>query len=82
MASLVEIGPVVLEKKIKMWKVYENANNNANNNDNDNNNDNNNNNDNDGQRTNFDHKSLLEPSAQLSEKMCYYSQIINNMNIN
>ena len=33
-------------------------------------------------RTNFDHKSLLEPSAQVSEKMCYYSQIINNMNIN
>ena len=26
--SLVEIGPVVLEKKMKMWKVYDNANNN------------------------------------------------------
>ena len=37
--SLVEIGPVVLEKKMKMWKVYDND-------DNDNNND-------DGQRTNL-----------------------------
>ena len=25
--SLVEIGPVVLKKKMKMWKVYDNANN-------------------------------------------------------
>ena len=33
--NLVEIGPVVLEKKMKMWKVYDNVNNNANNNDND-----------------------------------------------
>ena len=48
--SLVEIGPVVLEKKMKMWKVYDNDNN-----DND-----------DGQRTNFDQKSSLEPSAQVS----------------
>ena len=24
MPSLVEIGPVVLEKKMKMWKVYDN----------------------------------------------------------
>ena len=39
--SLVEIGPVVLEKKMKMWKVYDN-----------------NDNDDDGQRTNFDQKSL------------------------
>ena len=26
--SLVEIDPVVLEKKMKMWKVYDNANDN------------------------------------------------------
>ena len=39
--SLVEIGPVVLEKKMKMWKVYDN-----------------NDNDDDGQRINFDQKSL------------------------
>ena len=44
--SLVEIGQVVLEKKMKKWKVY----------DNDNNNDNNN--DDDGQRTIFFQKSL------------------------
>ena len=53
--SLVEIGPVVLEKKMDMWNVY----------DNDNNDDNDNNND-DGQRTNFDQKSSFEPSAQVS----------------
>ena len=52
--DLVEIGPVVLEKKMKMWKVYDD-------NDNDNDDD-----DNDGQRTNFDQKSSLEPSAQVS----------------
>ena len=51
MPSLVEIGPVVLEKKMKML------------NDNDNNDDDN---DNDGQWTNFDQKSSLEPSAQVS----------------
>ena len=44
--SLVEIGPVVLEKKMKLWKVYDN--------------------DNDGERTHFDQKSLLKPSAQIS----------------
>ena len=51
--SLVENGLVVQEKKMKMkmWKVYDNANDN---------------NDNDGQRTNFDQKSLLEPLAQVS----------------
>ena len=43
MPSLVEIGEVVLEK-IKMWKVYD---------------DNNEDQDDDGQRTNFDLKSLL-----------------------
>ena len=47
--SLVEIDTVVLEKKMEMWKVY------------------NNNNDNyDGQRTNFDEKNSLEPSALVS----------------
>ena len=43
--SLVEIGPVVLEKMMKMWKVYDNE---------------------DRQRTNFDQKSSLQPSAQVS----------------
>ena len=51
MPSLVEIGPLVLKKKMKMLKVYDNAN------DDD---------DNDGQRTNFDQKSSLEPLAQVS----------------
>ena len=57
--SLVEIGPVVLEKKIKMWKVYEN-------------------NDDDRQRKNFDQKSSLEPSAQVSwkfQKYCKYKAL-------
>ena len=49
---MVEIGPVVLEKKMKMWTVNDNANDD--------------NNDNDGQRTNFDQKSSLEPSARVS----------------
>ena len=44
--SLVEIGPVVLEKKMKMWKVYDNDDDDNDNDDND-----------DGQRTNFDQKS-------------------------
>ena len=48
--SFVEIDPVVLEKNMKLWKVYANAN------------------DDDGQRTNFDQKTLLEPSAQVSLK--------------
>ena len=56
--SLVEIDQVVLEKKMKMWKVYNNnndlyTNDDANNDDNENNND-------DEQRTNFDKKGLLE----------------------
>ena len=46
MPSLVEIGPVVLEKKMKMRKLY------------DNDNDNNDDNDDDGQRTNFDQKTF------------------------
>ena len=50
-AKFDEIGPVVLEKKMKMWKVYDN---------------NNNYDDNDGQRTNLDQKSSLEPLAQVS----------------
>ena len=51
---------IVLEKKMKMWKVYDNNN--------DANGDNNDDND-DGQRTNFDQKSSLEPSAQVSKKV-------------
>ena len=51
--SLVEIGSVVLEKKMKMWKVYDNEDNND---------------DDDGQRTNFDQKSSLQSSAQGSKK--------------
>ena len=57
MPSLVEIGSVVLEKKMKMRKVFDDDNNNDYNDYND---------DNDGQRTNFDQKSSLEPSAQVS----------------
>ena len=53
MPSLFEIGPVVLEKKIKMWKVYDNDD------DNDNNYNDNNDND-DGQRKNFNQKSSKE----------------------
>ena len=49
--SLVEIGLVVLEEKMKMWKVYDN---------------NNINNDAGGQRTNCDQKHSLEPSAQVN----------------
>ena len=44
--SFVENGPVVLEKKMKMWKVYDK--------------------DDNGQQTNFDQKSSLQPSAQVS----------------
>ena len=62
MPSLVEIGPLVLEKKMKMWKVYDY-------------------NDDDGQRTNFDQKSSLEPSTQVSLKnslMSVKDSIITN----
>ena len=45
--SLVEIVPMVLEKKRTMWKVYDNNN---------------------GQRTNFDHKSSLEPWLRWANK--------------
>ena len=51
MPGLVKIGPVVLEEKIKMQKVYDNLSDE---------------NDIDGQRTNFDQKSSLEPSAQVN----------------
>ena len=44
---MVEIGLVVLEKEMKMWKIYDNDNDN---NDNDN--------DDDGQRTNFDQRTF------------------------
>ena len=56
MPSLVEIGPVVLDEKMKMWKVYDSANAN----------DDNDNDDNDGKRTNFVQKRSLDPSAQVS----------------
>ena len=58
MPSLVEIGLVVLEKKMKMWKVSDN--------DDDDNDDNDDNDNDDGQRTNFNQKSSLEPTAQVS----------------
>ena len=58
MPGLIEIGPVILEKKMKMWKVYDNAND-ITDNDND-----------DGQRT--DQKSSLEPSAQVSKTKAVY----------
>ena len=57
MPSLAEIGPVVLEKKMKMRKVYDNKND-----------DNDDDNDEVGQRTNFDQKSSFQPSAQGSLK--------------
>ena len=53
MSSLVEIGQVVLENKMIMWKVYD---------------DNNDNDDNDRQRTNFYQKSSLDPSAKWAKK--------------
>ena len=55
MSSWVEIGPVVLEKKMKMSKGYD-----------DHNDDNDDDNDQDGQRTNFEQKSSLEPLTQES----------------
>ena len=54
MPSLFEIGPVVLEKQMKVCKVYDND---ANDNDDDDSDD--------GQRTNFDQKSSTEPSAHV-----------------
>ena len=53
MPSLVQIGPVILEKKLKMWKGYDD-------NDDDNNGNDNDNNVEDRERTNFDEKSSLE----------------------
>ena len=58
MPSLVKIGPVVLEKKMKMYKVYDNANDDDNNDDHDN----------DRKRTNSDQKSSLETSSELKNK--------------
>mgnify|MGYP003686061831 CR=1 FL=1 len=49
--SLAEIGPVVLYKMMKMGKLYDNNDDEYNDN---------------GQWTNFDQKSSLEPSAQVS----------------
>ena len=57
MPSLVEIDQVALEKKMKMCKVYDNY---MYNDDSDAIDEND-----DGQRTNFDHKISLEPSAQV-----------------
>ena len=54
MPNFVEIGPVVLEKKMRMWKVYDN--------DND---DNHNEDDNDGQRANLIRKAHLIMSLRL-----------------
>ena len=51
MPSLVELGQVVLERKMKMLKVYDNI---------------------DGQWTNFDQKSSLEPSALVSYKLVIF----------
>ena len=56
--SVVEIGPVVLEKTMKMWKVYNNNDDKSGN----------------GQQTNFDQKSSLEPLSHLSLK-CALSQL-------
>ena len=55
-SSLVEIGPVVLEKKTKMCKVYDDIDDDDNDDDDDD----------DRQRTNSDKKSSLETSAQVS----------------
>ena len=55
MPSLVEIGSVVLEKKMKKGKVCDNYNEDNDDDDND-----------DGQRTNCDQKWSLEPLAQMS----------------
>ena len=52
-SGLVEIGPVVVEKMMKLRKVYNNTDNDDNDNDR-----------NDEQRRTFDQKISLEPSAQ------------------
>ena len=52
--SLVEIGLVVLEKKMKMWIVYDKDDDDNDDDDKD-----------DGQRKHFDQKTSLEPSAQV-----------------
>ena len=53
MPSLIEIGLVVVEKELKIWKGYDN-------------NDNVNYDNEDWQRKKFDHKSSLKPSVQES----------------
>ena len=60
---------LALEKKIKMWKVYDN---NDDNNDNDDN-------DNDGQLTNFDQKRSLEPLAQVSSEGLIATKVYQNV---
>ena len=67
LASLVKIGPVVLEKKMKMWNFYNN-----NNKDFD-----------DGHQTNFVQKSSLESSVQVSwkkfQRRIFLSEVISNL---
>ena len=57
--KLVEIDPVILEKKMKMGKIYNDIDANDDNVDDDDDDD-------DGQRTNFDQKSSLELWAQVN----------------
>ena len=52
MPNVVEIGPVVLDKKMKMWKVYEHNEDDDDNEDAD-----------DAQQTNFVQKNSIEPLA-------------------
>ena len=53
LCAKVEISPVYMEKKMKLWTVYDNG-------------DDNYANDDDGKPANFDQKSSREPSAQVS----------------
>ena len=69
MPSLVEIGPVVLEKNMKMLKVYENNNDDEND-------------DYEGQRTNVDQKSSLQPSTQVSLKQQDQKLLLKNHKAN
>ena len=54
-SSLVEIGPVVLKRKMKMWNVYNNDDAND---------------DNDGQRTNFNKKSFRTVGIRSKKSRC------------
>ena len=58
MPSLVEIGPVVMEERMKICKVYDNDDEDNDNKDNDDHDD--------GQRTSFNQKRSLKPSVQVS----------------